>query len=69
MEKGQKIIVESFDHEFVECRFVAREGATLLVCSEQEWRLAKNQKREPECLGWPLGSIQTKERASPPQER
>jgi hypothetical protein len=57
MTKGQKVLVEGFDHEVVECRLYEVRGQTALVCNEQEWQDSQEQNREPDCLGWPLYSV------------
>ncbi len=68
MQKGQIVTAETFDKKLIECRLVEVEGTTAILCSETEWRKAKAENREPQCLGWPLASVQSK-RASPPHER
>jgi hypothetical protein len=64
MKNGQTVIVETFDHKLIECRLVETRGETAIVCSEREWRLARREKREPDCLGWPLSSVREKEAIS-----
>lgn len=62
MEIGQIVKAETFDHRLIDCRLVEIQGHTALVCSEREWKAARRQKREPDCLGWPLGNIRQNER-------
>ena len=62
MERGDKITAKTFDDKFLECRLVEIRGRTAVICSEREWEAARRQRREPDCLGWPLADI--KERAS-----
>ncbi len=44
-------------------------GNTALVCRDFEWHLAEKEKRDPECLGWPLASVKESKRASPSAPR
>jgi len=67
MTKGQRVLVEGFDHEVAECRLFEIRGVTALVCSEAEWVKAQSEKREPDCLGWPLSSIRTGIEPSSPE--
>jgi hypothetical protein len=60
MEKGQQVTVETFDHRLIDCRLVEVREKTAVVCSEQEWHNATREKREPQCLGWPMSSVQIK---------
>ena len=60
MKTGEIITAETFDNKLIECRFVAAKDQTALVCGEDEWQQAQKENREPECLGWPLSSVQTK---------
>ncbi len=47
MEPGQIVKVETFDHQLIDCRLVEVLDQTAIVCTEQEWRAARRQKREP----------------------
>lgn len=62
MKKGDVVSAETFDHKQIECRLVEIQGKTAIVCSEQEWRRAAREKREPECLGWPMANVKEKRR-------
>jgi hypothetical protein len=64
MKMGQTVTIETFDHRLIDCRLVEVLNQTAIVCSEQEWRKALSQKREPECLGWPLSSVREKTKAA-----
>ena len=57
MKNGQTVTVETFDHKFIQCRLIEIRGETAVVCSEKEWRVAKQRKRELNCVGWPLASV------------
>jgi hypothetical protein len=63
METGQTVTVETFDHRLIDCRLVEVRGQTAIVCSEKEWQRAAKEKREPECLGWPMGSVKEQKAA------
>jgi hypothetical protein len=54
---GQIVKVETFDGKLIECRLIGIEKQTAIVCSEREWKAAKREKREPNCLGWPMASV------------
>lgn len=58
MQRGQKIAVIGFDGNVASCRLYEVQGKTALVCSEEEWQRAAAEKRAPDCLGWPLSSVQ-----------
>jgi hypothetical protein len=64
MKSGEVVTVETFDHKLIDCRVVEVREKTALVCSEQEWRKAAREKRQSECLGWPLSSVQSKRASS-----
>lgn len=57
MMPGQVITVETFDHRLIKCRLVGVHERTALVCSEREWQRANREKREPDCLGWPISHV------------
>ena len=57
MKSGDLLEADTFDNRVIKCRLVEVRGDTAIVCSEQEWKKAGAEKREPVCLGWPLGSV------------
>jgi hypothetical protein len=57
MNRGQRIQVEGFDRSLADGRLYDVRGAVALVCTEQEWARAQSEKREPDCLGWPLTHV------------
>jgi hypothetical protein len=58
MKNGQTVTVETFDHKLIRCRLIEVQGHTAVVCSEKEWTRAEREKREPNCVGWPLANVQ-----------
>jgi hypothetical protein len=57
MRSGQSVTVETFDHKLIRCKLIDVRGQTALVCSEKEWVQAKREKREPDCIGWPMANV------------
>lgn len=57
MERGQRVLVKSFDGRTAECRFIEQREATACVCSENEFMQAEQQGREAECIGFPVADI------------
>ena len=64
MKSGEIITAQTFDGKVIACRLVEVRDETAIFCSNEEWQKAKAERREPQCLGWPLSSVQSK-RASP----
>jgi hypothetical protein len=64
MKRGEKVRVETFDQKIIEGRLVEVLGETAIICSEKEWQAAARQHREPDCIGWPLGSVKIVDRVS-----
>lgn len=58
---GQKVRVRAYGGEILE-RIVAGENAAqgvLHICSEDEWKHAQNEGREPGCVGFKLRDVLT----------
>jgi hypothetical protein len=62
MKKGQSVTVETFDHKMIDCRLIEVQSQTAIVCSKREWARAAREKREPDCVGWPLASVKEQKR-------
>lgn len=65
MIKGEIVLARGFDNELAACRLFEIQGSVALVCSESEWRDAQREKRDPECLGWPLSHVRQGEAMKP----
>jgi hypothetical protein len=57
MERGEKVEAETFDHKTIQARVVEVHGTTAIICSEREWQAAARQRRDPDCVGWPVASV------------
>lgn len=54
---GSRIVVRAYPNETLTRRVVAIHGSTVVVTSEDEWRDAKDEGREPLCVGFPLADV------------
>lgn len=57
MERGNVLILQTFDKRQIKARLIAIKGRTALVCSEQEWDESQRQGCEPIAVGWPLSHV------------
>lgn len=54
LKVGQIVRVEDCNGEFLERRIVAICGKLVFICTDQEFKRAKNEGREPLSVGWPV---------------
>ncbi len=52
MKIGDLVIAETISEGSVERRVVEIKGDTVYICTEKEWRSAREQHREPICVGF-----------------
>ena len=52
MKKGDLVNVRTFSDGVVERRVVEIVKDTVYVCTDEEWRLASGDNREPSCAGF-----------------
>ena len=52
MKKGDLVNVQTISDGFVERRIVEIVKDTVYICTDEEWRLASDDKREPSCAGF-----------------
>lgn len=53
LKVGERVRLRAFGNREIVRRFVGRDGATVHVCSEEEYEAASKAKRAPECIGFP----------------
>ena len=52
MTVGKEVSLVQFDGSVVERVLVAVENGYLFVCRREEWDMARNEQREPMCIGF-----------------
>lgn len=57
LKRGGLIKVRAFGGKEIVRRFLAKRNGTVLICSEEEYQSARLQKREPICVGFPVGDV------------
>ena len=65
MERGNILILQTFDNRQIKARLIAVKGRTALVCSEQEWDESQRQGCDPIAIGWPLENVRQSSEAHP----
>jgi hypothetical protein len=56
-KRGCLVKVRAYGGKEIFRRFVAELNGTILICSEEEYRLARLQKRDPLCVGFPVADV------------
>lgn len=57
LKRGSLIKVRAFGGKEIVRRFLAKHEGTVLICSEEEYRSAQLEKREPMCVGFPVADV------------
>jgi glycine/serine hydroxymethyltransferase len=57
VEIGQLIQLRACGDRRIFRRFVGEQNGTILICSNQEYKSALREKREPLCVGFPLADV------------
>jgi hypothetical protein len=57
MRVGSRIVVRSIRIKMLTRRVVEIRGSIVVITSESEWQAAKENHREPLCVGFPLGDV------------
>lgn len=65
MHKGEEVTVLLFGGETGVRRVVADKGKVIVICTEEEFQRAKDEKREPEGFGFPRESVVPRSEQSP----
>ena len=59
LKMGALIKVRAFGGKEIVRRFIAKQNATILICSDEEYESARREKRKPLCVGFPLSDVIT----------
>lgn len=57
MRRGCFIKLRAFGGKHIVRRFVRRKNGSVLICSDEEYRLAIREGRQPLCVGFPLSEV------------
>lgn len=57
VEKGCLIQLRASGDKRIFRRFIGHENGTILICSDQEYKSALREKRDPLCVGFPLADV------------
>ncbi len=57
IEKGRLIQLRANGNRRIFRRFIGEENGTVLICSDQEYKAAHREKREPLCVGFQLADV------------
>ena len=57
MKRGALIRVRAFGGKQIVRRFLAKRNGTVLICSDEEYQLARLERRKPTCVGFPLSDV------------
>lgn len=66
LKRGHLVKVRAYGGKEIFRRFVAELNGTILICSEEEYRLARLQKRDPLCVGFPAADLLDSQPANGP---
>jgi hypothetical protein len=55
--KGGLIKLRAFGGKQIVRRFVGKRRGTVLICSDQEYKSAIRERRDPLCVGFPLEDV------------
>jgi hypothetical protein len=56
-KRGHLVKVRAYGGKEIFRRFVSELNGTILICSDEEYRLARLQKRDPLCVGFPVADV------------
>lgn len=54
---GDLIYVTDWEGEVLERRVVRKSGNLVFVCTEGEYKSARDENREPVAVGWPVENV------------
>ncbi len=57
LRPGALVKVRAYGGKEIFRRFVGELNGTILICSDEEYRLARLQKRNPLCVGFPVADV------------
>jgi hypothetical protein len=57
LQKGSFIKLRAFGGKQIVRRFVRKHKGAVLICSNEEYRQASREHREPLCVGFPIDDV------------
>jgi hypothetical protein len=57
LKRGALIRVRAFGGKQIVRRFLAKRNGTVLICSDEEFQLARLERRKATCVGFPLSDV------------
>jgi hypothetical protein len=57
LQKGSFIKLRAFGGKQIVRRFVRKYKGAVLICSDEEYRKASREHREPLCIGFPIDDV------------
>ena len=57
LQKGSFIKLRAFGGRRIVRRFICKQNASVLICSDEEYRLAARERRPPLCVGFPIEDV------------
>lgn len=57
MEPGQSVRVKAFGGKVLQRIVIKQLSGTIVICTEEEWKAATQECREPEGVGFPVSAV------------
>jgi len=57
LKRGALIRVRAFGGKEIVRRFLTKRNGTVLICSDEEYQLARLERRKPTCVGFPMSDV------------